>query len=86
MPSPLCKYNNALGIPGKGVHSYRFAGVAIVDVVLTVLAAALIKWILDWWRGEPMNFWYVLGGLFVAGIVAHRLFCVRATVDQLLFR
>ena len=80
----LCKYRDALGVPGKGAHSYRFAGIAIVDVVLTIVVAALIKWLLDWvWR--PVNFWYVLGGLFLAGIVLHRLFCVRTTLDRLLF-
>ena len=80
----LCKYRDALGVPGKGAHSYRLFGVAIVDVVLTVIAAWLIKWLIDWaWK--PVNFWYVLGGLFVAGIVLHRLFCVRTTVDRLLF-
>ena len=82
--SGLYKYRNALGIPGQGAHSYRVANIAIVDVVLTVVAAALIKWTLDWlWR--PVNFWYVLGGLFVAGVVLHRLFYVRTTVDRLLF-
>ena len=38
----LCKYKNALGKPGKGVHSFRIFGIAIVDVILTILAAYLI--------------------------------------------
>ena len=31
----LCKYKYSLGEPGKGVHSYRFFGVAIMDVIIT---------------------------------------------------
>jgi len=32
------------------------------------------------------NFLYILIGLFLLGIVAHRVFCVRTTVDKVLFR
>jgi len=39
----LCKYKNALGIPKKGIHSYRFMGVAIADVIMTILGAYLIS-------------------------------------------
>ena len=31
----LCKYKNALGRPGKGIHSFRIANIAVVDVLLT---------------------------------------------------
>ena len=75
----LCKYRDALGVPGKGVHAHRVAGVAAVDLGLTVLAAAMIAWWFDW------PFGYTLLGLFVTGIAVHRIFCVRTTVDQLLF-
>lgn len=37
----FCKYKNIFGEPGKGVHQYRFAGVAIVDAGLTVLLAGV---------------------------------------------
>ena len=75
----LCKYKNALGKPGKGVHSFRIFGIAIVDVILTILAAYLIA------RFFKFNFGYTLLGLFVLGIILHRIFCVRTTVDKLLF-
>jgi len=77
----MCQYQNALGVPGKGAHSYRLGGVAIVDVILTVLAALIITWL----TGSSSMFWYILGGLFLTGIVLHRVFCVRSTVDRLLF-
>jgi len=77
--SDLCSYRNMFGAPNTGAHQYRFMGLAIVDVVLTVLVA----WLLSYWAGWPLG-WTVLGA-FLTGIVAHRMFCVRTTVDRLLF-
>lgn len=75
----LCKYKNALGEPNKGIHSYRFMGVAIMDVIMTILAAYLISIFFKY------NFIYTTIVLFILGIILHRLFCVRTTVDKLLF-
>jgi len=75
----LCKYKDILGEPGKGVHSYRIFNIAIVDVILTILVALLISYFFKF------NFWYTLIILFLLGIVMHRLFCVRTTIDKLLF-
>lgn len=75
----LCQYKDALGVPGKGVHSYRLFGVAIVDVLLTVLGAVLIAYFFD------LSFSWTLVTLFLMGIGLHRLFCVKTTVDKLLF-
>jgi hypothetical protein len=54
-------------------------------VILTVLVAAAVTWLADWLE-RPVNFWYVLGGLLIAGVVLHRLFCVRTAVDRWFFR
>ena len=75
----LCKYKNALGIPRKGIHSYRFFGLAIADVIMTIIGAFLIAYFTE------QNFIYTLIILFVSGIILHRLFCVRTTIDKLLF-
>ena len=75
----LCKYKNFLGEPGKGIHSYRLFGVAIADVIMTIIGAFVISYLTKW------NFWYTLIGLFLLGIFLHRLFCVKTTVDKLLF-
>ena len=40
----LCKYKNALGRPGKGIHSFRIANIAVVDVALTFVLAYVL-WI-----------------------------------------
>lgn len=75
----LCKYKDILGEPGKGVHSYRIMNIAVVDVILTILVAFLISYFFKF------NFWYTLIIFFLLGIVLHRLFCVRTTIDKLLF-
>jgi len=75
----LCKYKNALGVPKKGIHSYRFLGVAIADVLMTFAAALLISYFFKY------SFLYTSAILFILGIVLHRLFCVRSTIDKLLF-
>ena len=75
----LCAYKDALGKPGLGVHSYRLFGVAIVDVIFTIFGAALIAYF------SKYNFIKILIALFILGIIMHRLFCVRTTVDKLLF-
>ena len=75
----LCKYRNALGVPGKGVHSVRLGSLAIVDVIMTLIGAYIIA---RWMR---VSFAWTAAGLFLLGIILHRLFCVRTTIDRLLF-
>jgi hypothetical protein len=75
----LCPYKDILGVPGKGIHSTRFLGVAIADVVMTVIGAVLLAYWMKW------NVWYTIAGMFVLGVVLHRAFCVRTTVDRFLF-
>ena len=75
----LCKYKNILGVPGKGVHSYRIFNIAIVDVILTVIVAYIISYIFK------KSFFWVSITLFILGIFLHRIFCVRTTVDKFLF-
>jgi len=75
----LCSFSDVFGRPGEGVHSVRLAGVAVVDLGLTIGAAWLLsRWLLA-------GFWKVLLALLLLGVVAHRLFCVRTAVDGWLF-
>jgi hypothetical protein len=74
-----CKYKHVFGEPRKGVHSYRVAGVAAVDVLGTMAVAMLISFVFSW------SFWTVLPATLVLGIVLHRLMCVDTAVDRLLF-
>ena len=75
----LCAYKNILGEPGKGAHSVRFLGVAVVDVVLTIISGWLVAYWMKW------NVGYTIAGMFALGILLHRAFCVRTTVDRALF-
>ena len=76
----LCQYKDILGKPGQGVHKYRIFNIAIVDVLLTVLSAFIINHFFF------SNFYIVLLVIFILGIIAHRVFCVKTTIDKLLFR
>ena len=75
----LCNYKNIFGAPNTGSHKYRIFNIAIVDVVATVLVGYMISKIFNY------DLKKVLVILFLLGIIAHRLFCVRTTVDKILF-
>ena len=75
-----CQYKDLFGRVGEGVHSYRLFDVAVVDVLCTVLAAALLHVSFPQYRFEICLAW-----LFLMGVVLHRLCCVRTTVDRMLF-
>jgi hypothetical protein len=77
--SGLCKYSDALGVPGKGAHSIRLGGVAVMDVVFTLIGAYIIAYY------ARTSFAWTAAGLFLLGIILHRLFCVRTTIDKLIF-
>jgi len=75
----LSKYNKILGKPYEGFHSYRFLDIAIADVALTVAGAGAISYV------YKVPFRYTSISLFSLGIVFHRMFCVRTTIDKILF-
>lgn len=79
MSGGLCPYRDLFGKPGEGPHSIRIFGVAAVDVVLTLIGAWFIA------RYLSIGYGWALFGLFLSGIVLHRLFCVRTTVDRWLW-
>jgi len=76
----LCEYKDIFGIPNEGVHSYRLFNIAIVDVLATVLLAYVIYLYMP-----KYNFFVILICLFLIGIAFHRIFCVKTTVDKLIF-
>jgi hypothetical protein len=75
----LCKYKDIFGKPKEGAHSYRIFNIAIVDLLLTILAAYLLSIFTGY------KFIYTLLFMFILGIISHRIFCVRTTIDKLLF-
>jgi hypothetical protein len=80
----LTKYKNIFGEPGKGAHRYRLFNVAIVDVIATILLVYFIFSILRWFNID-VNFWLLLFLVFIVGVIVHRAFGVRTTVDKTLF-
>ena len=75
----LCKYKNMFGQVGKGIHKYRIFNIAYVDALGTIVIAYIVA------KLTRLNPIYVILFAFALGILCHRIFCVRTTVDKLLF-
>ena len=75
----LHKYKNIFGEPGTGIHSYRIFNIAIFDVIFTLIFALFISYLCK------ISFIYASIGMFILGILMHRLFGVRTTIDKFLF-
>ncbi len=80
----LCQYSDLFGKPDQGLHSYRIFNIAIVDVILTLVGAYLLYFFLGKTLKWPYCYFLII--LFIIGIIIHRLFCVKTTVDKLLFK
>ena len=66
--------------PRQGMHAWRLPGdLAGVDVLGTVVIVFILSRLLHG------SFWTYLAVAVLLGILAHRLFNVRTTVDKLLF-
>jgi len=76
----LCKYKNLFGEPNKGFHSVRLFNIAILDLGGTIFIAFLLSKIMK------ISFISLLIILLLLGIIMHRLFCVRTTIDKILFK
>jgi hypothetical protein len=67
------------GKPKEGVHQYRLFDIAIVDVIMTILAIWFVVMVTKY-------SWIVVKFcMIVFMVLCHRLFCVRTTIDKLLF-
>lgn len=67
--------NKLFGPPREGIRKHRIFGLAIFDLVTTLIGAALISWVLN------VRFLYALVGVFLVGIVVHWMFCVDTTLN-----
>jgi hypothetical protein len=75
----LCKYKNIIGAPGTGIHSYRIFNLAILDIIITIILGYIISILTKYKLSNTLIV------LFLLGIIVHRIFCVRTTIDKLLF-
>ena len=71
----------AFGEPKKGIHSYRKFDIAYLDVLITMISAYFIQKLFY----PKTKYIKVLFFFFLSGIVLHRLFDVRTTVDKFIF-
>lgn len=65
-----CPYATVLGIRGQGVHSKRFLGMALNDILATIVAALMTSYFFN------VSLLYSLLGWFLAGEVFHIAFGV----------
>ena len=82
----LCYYKDIFGKPGQGLHKYRLFNIAIVDVIFTLIGAYYIHKKLKLKLFPKLKLFHVVIILFICDIIAHRIFCVRTTIDKLIFR
>lgn len=72
-------YKSIFGNPNEGVHKYRIFNIAIIDAVFTVIGSYLIARLFNY------SFIRTLITIFIIGIIAHKMFCVKTTIDKILF-
>jgi hypothetical protein len=77
----LCKYSNIFGEPNTGLHQYRIFDLAVIDILFTFIAAYILYYVFKY----RINYFVIASCLFLLGIIMHRLFCVKTTVDKFLF-
>ena len=69
----FCQYKDVLGKPREGFHRYRFFGVALVDLSLTVIVALLLSWLFNRSLISTLVYFFLIGQLL------HILFCVNTS-------
>ena len=75
--SRLCQYKSVFGEPGKGVHSLRIFGFALVDVLLTIIVAFAIAHYFN------KNVIVVFIVLLAIAVFLHWLFCVDTALNKM---
>ena len=74
----FCRYQDIFGKPGEGMHAYRFGGVALVDLLATLIIAYVITLI------TKIPYTLTLVTLLLLGFILHWLFCVPTSVMEYL--
>lgn len=73
MSCAFSQYKDTFGTPGQGLHSYRFLGVAVVDLILSLVLAAVITYL----TGFPLILSIVT--VLLVGMVLHLMFGVNTS-------
>ena len=72
-------FDKIIGVPNVGIHSYRIFDIAYMDIIVVLIGSIMLAWLMKW------NYVATIIGMFVFGIVVHRVLDVRTTVDKWLF-
>jgi hypothetical protein len=77
----LEKYKDAFGHAGfkTGFRKYRILGVSIFDLVVVMVLCIFLAWFTGY------SYWLTLAVILILGVLVHRAFGVRTTVDKFLF-
>ena len=72
-----CPFANVLGVPGEGVHSTRFAGMAFYDILATFVVAIITSNLvpIEYFKNVP--YWKSLLYWFLLAEILHLLFGVQ---------
>ena len=62
-----CPYKYVIGIPEKGVHAVRIAGLALNDILMTIIGAVLTSYAFKIDIGISLFSWFVVGELLHYG-------------------
>ena len=81
----MCKYKDIFGKPGTGIHHRRLFNVAIMDVLFTIIGSIIISHFIKISYYPIRNILIITLFFFLLGILLHRFFCVKTTVDKMLF-
>ena len=71
-----CQYKYIFGVPGKGVHSYRFLDTAIIDYIVSIMIAMLIT------KATKIPLVLTTIGVLVLGIILHFAFCMKTGTEM----
>jgi hypothetical protein len=63
------------GQPGEGIHSVRFMGLALVDMLATMGGALAVS------RRWRLGFWRALAMLLCVGVATHRMLRINTALN-----
>jgi len=78
MYCPFKQFKDIFGIPGQGVHRYRFLNVALFDYIGTIFIAVLLS------KFTKIPFVLSTIIMFILGIIFHVLFGVNTETVKFL--
>lgn len=76
-----CQYKDIFGKPGQGVHSIRIFNIAVVDMLLTIVAAVLIG---KYFKLDAKGIVWIFIVLLLTSLVVHEALCVETTLTKML--